>query len=182
MDDGIKEKLTGVSNRKVIMLFLNERDKLDREIADIFSYLSATNFVPLYVTSSIPASNIISFFNNSKIKEYHIIDTITNSLYNGSNEPLNNTIFIDSPADLTRLSMGIDNFLRSYNNVFMFIDSITAFLIYNSEEEVLRFVHYVSSVVREKNHKVIFIVLSNSGISQLFLDKLRSFIDYEIEV
>lgn len=182
MNDTIKENLTQIADKNVIMLFLNDRETLDKEITDILKLVSKMNFVPVYVTSSVPASTITTFLKNSNIKNYKIIDTITNSLYNGINQELDNTIFIDSPADLTRLSMGIDNILRSSENVFMFIDSITAFLIYNSEDEVLKFVHYTSSVVREKNHKVIFIILSNSGISQLFLDKFRSFIDYEIRV
>ncbi|MDP8012731.1 MAG: hypothetical protein RAK22_01360, partial [Nanoarchaeota archaeon] len=133
-------------------------------------------------TSSIPAISINAMLRNIGLPKYRIIDTITNSLYNGSKDDTENAIFVDSPADLTRLSMSIDNVLKENKDVFVFIDSITAFLIYNPEDEILRFIHYTSSVVRENNHKVFFVVLSNAGISSAFIDKIRSFIDYEMRL
>ena len=117
----------------------------------------------------------------ANVNDYFIIDSVTAPIIQDSVSN-NKCIFIKSPGDLTEISITLEGLLKKEGETFVVIDSITSFLIYNSENEILRFIHFTSSVARERKSKLVFIVIENNGISKNFLDKIRSFIDEEAEL
>ncbi len=163
------------------MLFVTERYKLDDASIELLSRIKNKGFKLIYVTSSLPFKSIQEKFEVAKINDYFIIDSVTAPIIQDPNM-YKNCIFIRSPGDLTEISINLENLLKKGGENFVVIDSITSFLIYNSENEILRFIHFTSSVAREKKSKLVFIVIENKGISDSFLDKIRSFIDEEAKL
>ncbi|MBE5728226.1 hypothetical protein IHE50_02310 [Candidatus Parvarchaeota archaeon] len=166
----------------VSLLLLNEREKLNNNFNAIFNSVSSMGFTPVYVTGSVPGDAIENKLLESGVKNYKIIDTITRSLYKDIPKFSENVVVLDSPADLTRLSISLENIVNENKNLFVFIDSITSFSIYNSQNEMLRFIHYVSSLSHEKKQKTVFVVINDDGVDSTFIDKVRSFIDEEIKL
>ncbi|MCL4398744.1 MAG: DUF835 domain-containing protein [Candidatus Parvarchaeota archaeon] len=167
-----------ITDDGVGMLFVKERYKLDEAAAELLSRMKNKGFKIIYVTSSLPSKSIQEKLDLAEVKDYYIIDSVTSNILQDavSND---RCIFIKSPGDLTEISITLESLLKKSGETFIVIDSITSFLIYDSENEILRFIHFTSSIAREKKNKLVFIVIENSGISKAFLDKMRSFIDEE---
>ena len=167
-----------ITDDGVGMLFVKERYKLDEAAVGLLSRIKKKGFKLIYVTSSLPFKSIEEKLELAKLDNYFIIDSVTAPVIQDvvSN---NKCIFIKSPGDLTEISISLEGLLKKEGETFVIIDSITSFLIYNSENEILRFIHFTSSIAREKKTKLVFIVIENNGISKNFLDKIRSFIDEE---
>ncbi|MCL5016876.1 MAG: DUF835 domain-containing protein [Candidatus Parvarchaeota archaeon] len=166
----------------VSMLTLKDRDFLEKNYQSVFSTISKGSLSLVYITSSLPSHIIVPQLKSAGIVDYTLIDTITKSMFSGADRDIENCIFLNSPGELTALGISMEKVLDSKKNVLVLIDSVTSFLIYNSENDLLKFVHYVSSVIHEKNEKAIFVVISEDGISKLFMDKLRSFMDTEFRL
>ncbi len=160
------------------MLLISERYKLDKVADELLSRIKNKSFKLLYITSSLPAVSVEEKIRHAGLEDYYIIDSVTTDVLKDCND--SKKIYINSPGDLTEISINIENLLKKDSTTFIVIDSVTSFLIYNSENEILRFVHFTSSIAREKNSKLVFIVVQNSGLSKEFLDKMRSFIDEEV--
>jgi archaellum biogenesis ATPase FlaH len=156
------------------MLFVTERYKLEEASIELLSRIKNKGFKLIYVTSSLPFKSIQEKLDVAKIEDYFIIDSVTAPVIQDPNA-YKNCIFIRSPGNL-------ENLMKRGGENFVVIDSITSFLIYNSENEILRFIHFTSSIAREKKSKLVFIVIENKGISDAFLDKIRSFIDEEAKL
>ncbi len=161
------------------MLFVKERYKLDEMAMELLSRVKNKGYKLIYVTSSLPAKNIEEKIQKANLTDYFIIDSVTANVIDDYQENSKN-LFIKSPGDLTEVSINLESMLKkNAETLFVVIDSITSFLIYNSENEILRFIHFTSSIARSKKSKLVFIVIQNDGLSKSFLDKVRSFIDEE---
>ncbi len=160
------------------MLFVKERYFLDQVASSILLRIKNKGFKLVYITASLPSKSIEEKLNEVKFNDYYVIDCVTTDEFEDNINP-DKCVFMKSPGDLTNVSITLENFLSNNNNVFIIIDSITSLLIYNSENEILRFVHFTSSTARSRKSKLVFVVLENKGISEEFLDKMRSFIDEE---
>lgn len=169
-------------NSNVSLLLLNEREKLNNNFDYIFKNINELGFMPIYVTGSVPGDTIEGQLISSGVKRYKVIDTITSSLYRNIPKPSENIVVLDSPADLTRLSINLENMINEEKNLFVFVDSITSFSIYNSQNEMLRFIHYLSSLTHEKKQKTVFVVINDNGLDSVFIDKVKSFVDQEIKL
>lgn len=167
-----------MTNDGVGMLFVKERQKLEKAAIELLSRIKSKGFKLIYVTSSLPFKSIEEKLELAKVDDYFIIDSVTAPVIQDS-IPDSKCIFIKSPGDLTEISINLEGLIKKERETFVVIDSITSFLIYNSESEILRFIHFTSSVARERKSKLVFIVIENNGISKNFLDKIRSFIDEE---
>jgi archaellum biogenesis ATPase FlaH len=167
-----------ITNDGVGMLFVKQRYKLDEAAVELLSRIKNKGFKLVYVTSGLPYKSIQEKLDLAKINDYFIIDSVTAPIIQDTVLD-NKCIFIKSPGDLTEISINLENLLKKGGETFVVIDSITSFLIYNSENEILRFIHFTSSIAREEKSKLVFIVIENNGISKNFLDKIRSFIDEE---
>ena len=161
------------------MLFVRERYKLDQMAMELLSRIKNKGFKLIYVTSSLPARTIEEKITQANLTDYFIIDSVTTNVINDHSEE-SRSIFINSPGDLTEISINLESLMnKNSKTVFVVIDSITSFLIYNSESEILRFIHFTSSIARANKNKLVFIVVENNGLNREFLDKMRSFIDEE---
>ncbi|MCL4376446.1 hypothetical protein M1558_03070 [Candidatus Parvarchaeota archaeon] len=170
-----------ITDDGVGMLLVKERYKLDEAAVELLSRIKNKGFKLIYVTSSLPFNSIEEKLESAKLDDYFIIDSVTAPIIQDAVSN-NKCIFIKSPGDLTEISINLEGLLKKEGETFVIIDSITSFLIYNSENEILRFIHFTSSVARERKTKLVFIVIENNGMSKNFLDKMRSFIDEEAQL
>ncbi len=182
MENGVNgDFIDRLTDDGVGMLFVKERYKLDQLSTELLARIKNKGFKLIYVTSSLPSVSIEEKLQRIDMNDYYIIDSVTANIlqdYSGNNK----SIYIKSPGDLTEIGINLESLLKKNTETFVIIDSITAFLIYNSENEILRFIHFTSSIAREKKSKLVFIVIANSGLSEDFLDKMRSFIDEEANI
>jgi len=104
-----------------------------------------------YVSVSKPYNNIVNLLksNDINVDNLFFIDCITKSL-GGKLPEDKNCIFVDSPSHLTDLNIALQNFFTSSGekNRFLYIDSISTLGIHNTQDNILKFIHYVTGKMR----------------------------------
>ena len=124
----------------------------------------------VYVTLNKPFKTIESDLKNSKVDTRVIIfiDAVTKTV-GGEIKKTDQCLFIGSPENLSDLSIAMDQAITSLKgkDKFLFFDSLNTLLLYNSEEIVARFVHFLAGKMRIWKVKGIIISLEKKANKEL---------------
>jgi archaellum biogenesis ATPase FlaH len=109
-------------------------------------------FAGIYITVNKPYDILVEYLKKNKIDTENIffIDAISESVSDDI-KMTNDCLFIPSPERLTDLAIALTQTLESMKNKenkFIFIDSLSTLLIYNSFDVVAKFVHFIVSRLR----------------------------------
>lgn len=160
-----------------IVAFVTDSENYEKINLHILDILLKNKNSGGYITVNRPYKNIIDMLKKNKIdhKNIFFIDCITKSA-GGNVSKEKNCVFIDSPDNLTELSIEIHNYIKKTKNEkkFLLIDSLSTLSIHNNPLTLLRFIHYITGKMRifnlngvmmslneETDHKII------SELSQL---------------
>jgi|SRR3989344_1443855 len=134
------------------------------------------NLRGVYITINKPYEILEKTFLKSDIKmdNVYFVDAVTKYI-NKKTENRENCSFINSPSDLTTLAitfMQATKMLQTKNTskdmpVFIVVDSINTFLVYNDETTVKRFFHFLISKARELGCKCLLFSSDMSEVSSL---------------
>ncbi len=109
----------------------------------------------IYVTVNKPYGTITNVLEENDIDASKIffIDAISEDLNEEPPERRKNVMFVDSPKNLTDISIilseAIDNMPE--DEKFVFFDSMSVLTIYNDKEAVTKFAHYLTGKMRTWN-------------------------------
>ena len=89
--------------------------------------------------------------------------------------------YLDSPLALVEMDMAITESMQNIasNQKFLFIDSVSTLLVYNSPQAVEKFCHTVISKNRNATTLVILLALDTAEHKNV-LDSLHQFVDQSI--
>ncbi len=162
----------------ISLVMAQDRGKLEEGVYKLLSLAESKGFRSIYISNTVPGSNIRETCEKNKLKCTTIIDTISRSL-SGTEEPkaVTDCIFCNSPEDLTSLHMQISSAINGGENTLVVLDSITTFLIYNSQNSMLRFIHSLASLVREKSTKAVFFMMQTNRTNEKFFEDLQGLTD-----
>jgi archaellum biogenesis ATPase FlaH len=107
------------------------------------------NVYGVYVTLSTPYATLYSDLKKGgvDVSRLFFIDCITK--YSGSNpKPLNNCSFTDNQT-LAEMSISIADLMNNGSYNFVFFDSMTTLLLYNSVDSAEKFLHYLINKLRD---------------------------------
>jgi archaellum biogenesis ATPase FlaH len=111
----------------------------------------------------------------------YFIDCISKSISKGkikwSNEK---TQYVDNPTSLTQMSLVLFKLIERIKIDFLVLDSINTLLIYNSEKEILKFIHHTTGKLKENNITGIFIYLKGE-MDEKLLKEFSQFADKVME-
>lgn len=83
---------------------------------------------------------------------------------------------IQSPQNLSEISISISQATRVFSNPKLIFDSLSTLLIYNQLDVVLKFVHFIVSKARLLNYGTVFIMIKDSE-SEKMIPKFGAFFD-----
>lgn len=175
----VKENMIqDIFDTHVSLIVAPDRGKLEESLYKILALAEEKGFMSIYVSSTVPGANIRAICDDKQLKKTVIIDTISRQL-SGTETPkeVKDCMFCNSPEDLTSLHMQISSALNDGDNALIIIDSITTFLIYNSQNSMLRFIHSLSSLAREKSAKAVFFMMQTNKINEKFFEDLQGLTD-----
>jgi len=134
------------------------------------------NMRGVYITINKPFDIVERNFRKSAVNmgNVYFVDVMTKYMNKRISEK-DNCSFVNSPSDLTTLAitfMQATKMLQEKNNtkdmpVFIVVDSINTFLIYNDENTVKRFFHFLISKSRELGCKCVLFSSSVGEVSSL---------------
>lgn len=141
------------------------------------------NIPGVYVTLNKPFETMEKVFKKNGIDTDIIIfiDAVTKTA-GGKIEKKGRCLFIGSPENLSDISMAMDQAVRALpsNERFVFFDSLSTLLIYNSTSTVARFIHFLAGKMRIWKVKGIIVSLQKEKDKEL-IDELTQFCDITLD-
>ena len=167
-----------------IYLIITKAVDYERTNDAVLKYLINTlKMNGIYVTLNKPYITMRSIFEKSKIDLSRIVflDVISKTIL-GDVKSEKNVQFLDSPEDLTNLSIAV-NILASglQSPKFLFFDSLSTLLVYNAIGPVTRFAHFLVGRMRKWQINGVIISIEEETDSKL-LSELSQFCDSVIRV
>ncbi len=147
---------------------------------EIIKHLVENKNIPgVYVTLNKPFKTMQSILKKEKIDTDMIIfiDAVTKTS-GGKTEKTDNCLFIGSPDNLSDISIAMDQAVRSLpsKEKFVFFDSLSTLLIYNSLATVAKFIHFLAGKMRVWKVKGVIVSLRKEKDQEL-IDELMQFCD-----
>ena len=96
--------------------------------------------------------------NGMDLNKYHFVDAVTKSVIPNP-ELYTNCLYIPSPNDLTKLSIGITKMLRNAGPDYVLFDSVSSLLIYESLELSNQFLHSLANKLNAFGTKSLYTCL-----------------------
>jgi len=148
------------------------------QISSVFvkKLANARNLRGVYITINKPFDILQKAFLKSEInmENLYFVDAITKHI-NEKTENKENCSFINSPSNLTTLAITImqaAKMMQAKNSsketpVFIVVDSMNTFLVYNDETTVKRFFHFLISKAREFGCKCLLFSADMNEVASL---------------
>lgn len=176
----------GVKNLKdfIVLATVNARNYQKTNI-ELVKFLTKNKKIPgLYVTLNKPFKTMKEIFEKAGIdtKMLIFIDAVTRTS-GGKTIKKKECLFIGNPENLSDISVAMDQGVRALptKDKFVFFDSLSTLMLYNSIETVARFIHFLSTKMRIWKVKGIIISLERKKDKEL-IEELSQFCDVIIEL
>ncbi len=134
------------------------------------------NMRGIYITINKPCEFVEKNLGSSDVKmdNIYFLDMVSKYMHR-DNDTKDNCSFIESPSNLTTLAisfMQAAKMLQAKNSetkqpIFIIVDSINTFLVYNDENVVKRFFHFLISKARELGCKCLLFSTEQNETSSL---------------
>jgi len=159
------------------LLLIVPAEKLQQNINQALGFLTKEN--GLYISLNKPYVSIKDELKKQGIKTDNIffIDCITDSVSEPKKQE--NVLFIQSPSDLTGLSLAVGKLIKSAKSEnFLLIDSLRTLLIYNEANTVSSFVRTVAEESANSKFKTVIFTTKDGELFK----KISPFFDKCLEV
>lgn len=183
MFEKLKKEFETLPENFIVGLIIKSGDYEEINLKILEYFVNQKGEKGSYITVNRPYENVIKVLKNRNINisNLYFIDCITKKL---GGKPLfaRNAVFIDSPENLTELSLRLhESTVKANSRKFVFVDSLSTLSIYNNPEVMLKFIHYLTGKMRLWNLNGIIISLHGEADKKLIAE-LSQFVDKMIEV
>ncbi len=181
--DKFMKNLESLNKNDITMIMVNAEDYLTANL-HILKYLCNVKNLPgIYITINRPYHSIKRVFQEHGIKldKIFFIDCVTIQV-SGAPKREDRCLFI-SPADLTDLAVSADEWVNAIpeKEKFLFMDSLSTLLFYNSAGTLAKFSHFFTARMRLWDLTGIFMSLERES-DPYFLDEISQFCDKVITI
>jgi archaellum biogenesis ATPase FlaH len=151
---------------------------------NIIKELIKGNVPGVYVTLNKPYQNVKTNFEKANVPTNNVIfiDAVTKTV-GGIIEKKKDCLYIGSPKNLSDISIAMDQAIMAIpkRDKFLFFDSLSTLLLYNSVDVVAKFVHFLSGKMRVWKVRGIIISLRREKDKEL-ISGLREFCDVQLDL
>ena len=168
-----------------ISLYVIKADSYVKVNTDILRrLLNVEKLHGVYITVNRPYHNLVSILKAAKInaENLFVIDAVTIAT-GGRPTPENNCIFLDSPTNLTDITIALRQAMEVLKDKkkFIFFDTLSTLLIYNQSNSVIKFAHFLTGRMREWETTGIIISIEKE-MQESMLNQLTQFCDSKVDV
>lgn len=184
-EDGLRQQLKDALSQGDITLILANADNYREANIKVLNYLTnEREFLGIHVTVNKPYQSIKQGLEKigADLSNVFFIDAISHELGADMDEHNENAVFLESPHDLTNLSIVTSEVVESLpqGKKFILFDSLSALTIYHSLEAVTEFSHQLIGKMRNWNTAGILVSLEEevdeeltAGLSEVCDDVIR---------
>lgn len=144
----IEDQLKGLPEKFIVLVVVSS-DKFQQTSMQLLDVLTKRYKGGGYITVNKPYQSMTKLLKNNNISERNVffIDCVTAYLRE-KNAISKNCYFVDSPADLTEISIALDPILKDDVHQFLMVDSLDILKVYNNYESVIKFAHFLTGKLR----------------------------------
>ena len=157
----LKEKIaleiSKFKNKKGIYTFISKPEDYHIVNQEIIRFLTKNlNISGIYVTLNTSHCDMVKKFKAERVDTEKLL--FIDNIETGGGCKAHNCIFLGNTKSLTALSLGMSKACENKSMEFIFFDSVTTILIYNTLKNTERFIHYFINKI--KNLDILMIVIS----------------------
>ena len=170
------------SLKDYILLITVDAKNYQKASVDVVRSLVNEERTPgVYVTLNKPYQIIERMLANNNIDTRLII--FIDAASRIESKKVDNCLYIGSPEKLSDMSVAMDQAIKALptSDKFLVFDSLNTLLIFNKPATVARFIHFLTSKMREWKIKGVIITLEKETDHAL-LDELTQFVDVRIDL
>ena len=150
------------SGSYVVLFNLSLKNYPKQTVMIVQSLVNKKHLPGVYLTINKPYNTLINTLNNNKIHAEMIIfiDAISNLNSSKKHNDHSHVTFLENPQDLSDMGIAVAEALESIHNKkkFLIVDAMSTLLLYNDEDLVAKFFHFLISKIRDM--EVITIILN----------------------
>ncbi len=148
----LEKEIDSIKPNSVVLFVVSGKNYHTINLEILRTTIQKKKFSGIYITVNRPFKSLKKYLEENKIDTERIffIDMITKTAKEKM-EITRNCLYIPSPTNLTDLGIAISEALSAMKDAskkFLFLDSLSTLLIYNSKEVVAKFVHYLVTKVK----------------------------------
>ena len=150
---------------KEILLYIVPSTNYFQNVCNIIKEHICPGKFLIYVTTNKSTNHLKGIFEGMKInaQEIFFIDCISKSIGDLNKED-KNCICLEGPQEITGLSIAINKAVQAIpGEKVLFIDSLSALLIYNDDCTIAKFSNFIINKMRINNVKTIIIALDSDA-------------------
>ena len=179
----LEDTLTNLPREYITMFLVNSRDYFSINLR-ILEHLCNTKKLPgIYITVNRPYETIVKILENNEISTDNLffVDCITTIA--GCKTKRSDKCLYVSPNFLTDLAIATDQWVQAIPGTekFLFLDSISTLLLYNSAGTVAKFSHFLTGRMRLWNLTGVFMSLEKENDPNI-LERISQFCDEVITI
>ncbi|MFH1391806.1 MAG: ATPase domain-containing protein [Candidatus Diapherotrites archaeon] len=178
------KKLENLPGQFIVLLVVKNEENANLNTDLLKNFVRKDGTLTIYLTVNRPCHNLMEYLKSQGIdtKNFFILDAISEEV-TGPMASTERCIYIESPKDLTSLSIGIVTAFKKTEGQerFLFLDSLSTLMIYNDPNVVKKFIHFLTAKMRMFGVKGAMITLRKESDEKLISD-FSPFVDKVIEV
>jgi archaellum biogenesis ATPase FlaH len=176
--DGLSLLFVGTQSsirQKIINQYVS--DSYSRVEGSGSSIIVSFNRTAVEIQESINSEHDIT---NALINEhFFVVDVFSYRAGEIHEEPY--ATYLQSPNDLTFISIAIEEYANQLKNCRIIIDPVSLLIIYNNQTHVLDFLQTLNARIRSRNHTLL-LVADEGVLNERQLSLLESIVDGSIEL
>jgi len=175
----LEKEFTNLPKHFIVLVVSSSANYLKNNLELLKTLLNEKKQSGIYINVSRSCENISDMMisNGIDISKLFFIDCVTLS---SGFKPVkkDSCMYVNSPSDLTEVSIVLDQLVQTIptEDRFIFLDSLSALLIYNSPNITSKFAHFLTVKLRQWKTKGILITLEKETDDKL-LSLLSQFAD-----
>lgn len=172
-------------DKLIFLLKSNQENSIPKTINILKRLINQNNSLCIYITFNKPSKVLQKTFKSKGVNTNKIlfIDAITRLSEDVDFEK--NFIYVDSPQELTTISTVIRNRLElseDIKNKFVFIDSLSNIITYNSTGNTIKFMQSLTNKLRLIEIKGKILVIKGGVTKETTIEEFGKFVDQIIEL
>lgn len=181
----LRKKLKSLKPHYIVLFITDPKEYHETNKMILKLLVNHERMSGIYITVNKPFSTLYQELKNDGINVDNIffIDCITKTA-GGKPNITENCLFMTSPRNLTELAIALTqaiNSMRGSGDRFLFLDSLSTLLIYNTSDTIAQFSHFLVTRIRLCGLKGIFISVKRD-VDEKLLATLSEFVDEVIYV
>ena len=168
---GSSSPLVKLSYGAVLLVNMLAKDHTEAVGAIMTRLVKGMEMGGVFVAVTAPSELIKEELESKGINcdDIHFVDCVSQMAYDTAKNKVKNTVFVENPSSLEEIIMQIDRQADEVasENKFVFVDSLTSLLIYNTSEAIREFTHRVINKERLKDMTGIFLTIRKREIEDL---------------